>query len=84
MVNGFEVNISESDFKAKIQPEQNWILFQGVTSLHRCVSKIDTEGCNFAKKQNKHRSPINLITAVTTGLTIGLGIVYIIWQISAR
>lgn len=71
-MNGFEVNISESEFKAKTSSDQTWILFQGITSLHK-------EGCAWGRiKYGKDR--LKMWTAFGAGISGGLGIIYIIYQ----
>lgn len=83
MASGFEINISESDFKSKPQTEQNWILFQGVTAVQHCVNNLDSKGCSWG--QNRYRGRwIKLIGAITTGFTVGLGIIYIIYQMVSK
>ncbi len=79
MPNGFEININEMDFRAKPQGEQNWILFQGIMAVNHCVSEINKEGCEFAKKRNRYWS-LKILSAMSGGVVFALGIVYIIYQ----
>jgi hypothetical protein len=46
MVNGLRINISESDFKAKPVPDQNWVLYQALI-------KIDEFGCRWSATHYK-------------------------------
>ena len=80
MSNGFEINISEVDFKAKPTTEQNWILFQGVTSIRQCVNDIDMEGCEYARKRNRYWT-LKILTAISGGATFAIGIVYIVFKL---
>ena len=80
MRDGFEINISESEFKAKPQGEQNWVLFQGVTSVHRCINRIDDEGCEYAKRKHRY-TLLKVLSAISGGAIVGLGIVYILSQL---
>ena len=76
MANGFEVNITEADFKSKESSDQTWILFQGITSLHR-------DGCDWGRvKYVKDR--LKLWTAFGVGVSGGLGAIYIIYQMTCR
>ena len=83
MVNGFEINISEADFKTREIPEQNWILFQGVTSVTKSILQIDEKGCSFARKKNKNNW-LKILSAISGGITFALGIIYIIYSITCR
>lgn len=83
MRNGFEINISESEFKAKPQGEQNWVLFQGVTSVHRCIGRINDEGCEYAKRKNRY-GLLKILSAISGGAIVGLGIVYILYQMMGK
>lgn len=83
MTNGFEINISETDFKAKPPTEQNWILFQGVSSVRKCIVDIDEKGCDYAKKRYKSNR-LKIISAISGGITFALGMVYIIYQMTCR
>lgn len=76
MANGFEVNISESDFKAKPAGEQNWILFQGVTSLHR-------DGCAWGQKKYKG-DRLKYVSAMTGAVVFALGVIYIVYQMTCK
>ncbi len=74
--NGFEVNISELDFKAKSPSDQTWILFQGITSLHK-------EGCLWG--QIKYKSDrLKILSAIAGSITFALGIVYIIYSMTCK
>ena len=82
-MNGFEIKITEKDFKSKEPCEQNWILFQGVSSIKNCVDTIDETGCEFARKRRK-TNVIKLASAISGGAVFGLGVIYIIYQIVCR
>lgn len=78
-MNGFEINISESDFKSKLKEDQAWILFQGIVTVNKSIVTIENEGCEFAKK--KHKDNLKWILSTTSGTVVFvLGIVYIIYQ----
>ena len=79
-MNGFEINITEKDFRAKEQSEQNWILFQGVSSVNKCITDIDEKGCEFARKHRKIEV-IKLASAISGGAVFALGVIYIIYQL---
>jgi hypothetical protein len=79
MPNGFEINISEVDFKSKPTAEQLWILFQGVSSARKSLANIDEHGCEYAKKRYK-TNRLKILSAVSGGITFALGIVYIIYR----
>lgn len=83
MSNGFEVNINERDFKAMASEDQSWILFQGISSINKCIDEIDKNGCEYAKKRYKDRF-VKLWGAVAGGVTVGLGIVYVVYQIVCK
>ena len=83
MANGFEINISESDFKAKSPDDQSWILFQGVTSINRWAENIDKNGCEYSKRKYRERF-VKLWGAVAGGITLSLGIIYIIYQLTCK
>jgi hypothetical protein len=83
MNNGFEINIRESDFKAKEPAEQSWILFQGITSINRCINGINEKGCDYGRKKYRERF-IKLWGAIAGGITVGLGIVYVIYQMTCK
>ena len=83
MASGFEINISESDFKAKPQVEQSWILFQGISLIRGCISDIDEKGCEYARKKRKV-GMLKLASAISGGVVFALGIVYIIYQITCK
>lgn len=76
MANGFEVNISEREFKAKSADDQSWILFQGVTSLHE-------EGCAWGKKRYS-KDRLKVWSAFGGGFAAVLGVIYLIYQITCR
>jgi hypothetical protein len=79
-MSGFEINITEQDFKQKPLQDQNWILFQGVTAVRQCIDKIDDEGCEFARKKRKN-GVLKLLSAISGGFTVALGIVYILYML---
>lgn len=83
MTNGFEINISETDFKSRPAGEQNWILFQGVSSVRKCIADIDEQGCDYAKKRYKINR-LKMVSAISGGITFALGIIYIVYQIICR
>lgn len=83
MPNGIDIKISEADFKAKSQVEQNWILFQGVVAIRKCVNDVDQHGCYYGRKKYQ-MNWLKIISAITGGLTGALGIVYIIYRITCR
>ncbi len=82
-MNGFEINITEKDFRAKEQSEQNWILFQGVSSVNKCIIDIDTNGCEFARKRRKIEM-VKLASAISGGAVFALGVIYIIYQLTCK
>ncbi len=76
MDNGFEVNITEADFKSKESADQTWILFQGIIALHK-------DGCAWGKaRYGKDR--LKIWTAFGVGVSGGLGVIYMIYQIVSR
>jgi len=77
---GFEINITEQEFKQKPPQDQNWILFQGVTAVRQCIDKIENEGCEFARKR-KRNGTLKLLSAISGGITVALGIVYILYTL---
>jgi hypothetical protein len=79
-MSGFEINITEQDFKQKPPQDQNWILFQGVVAVRECVNKIDDEGCQFAKKKRRNGT-LQLLSAISGGFTVAIGIVYILYKL---
>jgi len=79
-ISGFEINITEQDFKQKPPPDQNWILFQGVTAVRRCIDKIDDEGCEFARKRRRNET-FKLLSAISGAFTVALGVVYILYML---
>ena len=83
MGNGFEIQISEEEFKRMPPNEQNWRLFQGVTTITKCVDGINEKGCDYAKKQRKV-GILKLASAISAGVTFALGIVFIIWQMTCK
>jgi hypothetical protein len=76
MANGFEVNISEREFKAKSADDQSWILFQGVSSLHK-------EGCLWGQKKYKS-DRIKILSAMAGSVAFAFGIIYIIYQMTCK
>jgi len=80
MRNGFEIKISESEFKAKPQGEQNWILFQGVSLIRACVNDIDEKGCEYARKRKK-AGMLKLASAISGGAVFALGVIYLVYQL---
>lgn len=82
-MNGFEINITEKDFRSKEQSEQNWILFQGVSSVTRCINDINATGCEFARKRRKVEI-VKLASAISGGAVFALGVIYIIYQLTCR
>jgi hypothetical protein len=77
---GFEINITEQEFKQKPPQDQNWILFQGVTAVRQCIDKIENEGCEFARKRRRNGT-LKLLSAISGGITVALGIVYILYTL---
>jgi hypothetical protein len=76
MTNGFEINISEQEFKNKSPSDQSWILFQGITSLNKV-------GCAWG--QEKYKSGrIKMASAMVGAGVFALGIIYIIYQMTCR
>ncbi len=80
MANGFEINITESEFKAKPQAEQGWILFQGISAVRKCVNDIDQFGCEFARKKHK-QSTVKVLSAMAGSIAFALGIVYVVFHL---
>lgn len=80
MDNGFEINISEIDFKAKSQGEQSWILFQGVTAVRKCLNDMDEHGCDYGRKKYQ-MNWLKIISAIAAGVTGAFGVIYIIYQV---
>lgn len=79
-MNGFEIQVTEGEFKAKSHDEQNWILFQGISGVSRCVQDIDEKGCEYArKKQRGYR--LRLASAMGAGIAGGAGIIYIVFHL---
>jgi hypothetical protein len=79
MVNGFEINISEADFKAKSKDDQAWILFQGVVIANRGINDLDKNGCQFSR--NRHRyNLIKTLSAISGSIVFAIGAIYIIYQ----
>ena len=76
MANGFEVNITEKEFKARPIADQQWILFQGITSLNR-------DGCVWGVNRYKGEV-LKKWTALGVGLSGGLGFIYILYQLVNR
>jgi hypothetical protein len=83
MVNGFEIQIGEEEFKKMPPDEQNWRLFQGVSVIRKCVNGINEEGCEYAKKK-KRISFLKLASAISAGVTFALGVVFILWQMTCK
>jgi len=83
MPNGFEINISETEFKAKQQNEQSWILFQGISAVRKCIQDIDELGCEFARKKHKQNT-LKMLSAVSGGITFALGVIYIVYRLACR
>lgn len=81
MPNGFEINISEADFKAKPQGEQNWILFQGITSMRKCLNDMDQYGCDYGRKKYQ-MNWLKVISAIAAGITGALGVIYSIYRVT--
>jgi len=79
-MNGFDIKITEYDFKQKPLTDQNWILFQGVTAVRQCIDKIDDEGCEFARKKRRN-GVLRLIYAISGGVTVALGVVYTLYKL---
>lgn len=80
MANGFEINISESDFKGKSDADQKWILFSGIVSLKECHDDLQKNGCEYAKKTYKGFK-LKMAGAIASGITGALGLIYLIWTI---
>ena len=80
MVDGFEIKILESDFKAKPESEQNWILFQGVSSVKQCIDKLDIYGCKWGQKRYE-ATTLKVIGTISSGVMIGLGFIYILYKL---
>ncbi len=80
MANGFEIQVTEKEFKAKSQDEQNWILFQGISGVSKCIRDIDERGCDYARKKQKGYR-IKLASALGAGVAGGMGIIYIIFHL---
>jgi hypothetical protein len=83
MTNGFGINISEAEFKARSEKDQNWILFQGVSDVGKCIADIEEKGCDYGKKRYKSNL-LKIISAISGGITFALGVVYIIYQMTCR
>ncbi len=83
MTNGFEIKISEADFKSKPANEQNWILFQGITGVQRYVEALDKNGCGWGQ-QRYRATGLKRISAIAGGITFALGIIYIIYQMASH
>ncbi len=83
MTNGFEIHINEESFKSKEQGEQNWILYQGVQTINTALGMINREGCEYARKKRK-LGTLRWISAVSGGVTMALGIVYILWHMTCK
>lgn len=76
MPNGFDINISEREFKTKSADDQSWILFQGVSSLHK-------EGCLWG--QTKYKSDrIKVFSAMAGSIAFALGVIYIIYSMVSK
>lgn len=58
-MNGFDINISEYDFKSKSPQEQNWIIF-------KAVEGIDQRGCRFSRDRHKMDWRNTLIIVAST------------------
>ncbi len=80
MTNGFEIQVTEKEFKAKSQDEQNWILFQGISGLSKSLKDIDDKGCNYARKKQKGYR-IKFASAMGAGIAAAAGVVYIIFHL---
>ncbi len=80
MANGFEIQVTEKEFKAKSQDEQNWILFQGISVVSKCVHDIDEKGCEYARKKQKGYR-LKIVMALGSGLAGGLGLIYLVFHI---
>ncbi len=79
-MNGFEIQITEKDFKAKPEAEQNWILFLGISSLAKCIKDIDSSGCEYArKKQRGYR--LKAIAVFGSSFATAAGVIYIIFNL---
>lgn len=76
MNNGFEINISKADFKSKSQDDQGWILFQGISSLHK-------DGCSWGQKKYKS-DRIKVLSAMAGSVAFAFGIIYIIYQMTCK
>ncbi len=82
-MNGFDVNITESVFKDKPQIDQIWILFQGIVEANKCIKDIDLIGCEFSRKRDRW-AKLKLASAIATGVTVGVGFIFIVWQITCK
>ena len=80
MANGFEIQITETDFKAKPTGEQNWILFQGISGVSKCIRDIDDKGCEYARKKQKGFR-LKLVSAFGAGIAGGTGVIYLIFHL---
>jgi len=83
MANGFEIDITESDFKNRSVVEQNWINFKGIVATNKCIDKIDRSGCAFAHDRYR-KSSLARISAMAGGITAALGVVYILWNMMCK
>ncbi len=80
MANGFEIQVTEREFRAKSQDEQNWILFQGISGVSKCIRDIDERGCDFARKKQKGFR-LKLVSALGAGIAAGIGVVYVVFHL---
>ena len=83
MTNGFEVNINERDFKKMSSEDQSWTLFQGISSINKCIDDLNNNGCDYAKRKYRDRF-VKLWGAIAGGITVGLGIVWVVYQIACH
>lgn len=83
MANGFEINISEAEFKSRSIEDQNWINFQGIVAHSKCLDAINNEGCEYSRKRRR-ASMLKLTSAISGGIAFALGVIYIVYQMTCR
>ena len=80
MGNGFEIQVTEQEFKAKSHDEQNWILFQGISVVSKGVRNIDEKGCEYSRKRVRVNK-LRIATALGAGIAAGAGVIYIVFHL---
>ncbi len=76
MVNGININITETQFKELSVADQNWMMFKG-------IEKIDRTGCSFGRETHK-KETFSKFIVMSGAFGAALGTAIGIWAFIAK